>query len=106
MIGNVPILIETGAIDDVVFAIEDKSAAAVALQCDLAARAGGEVDSGCDAITGPTRNRASGGRAQRKRIAADRSNAYPGYLRVIFPSPRSVDHAKQKQHGQRREQSN
>ena len=61
MIGDVLILIETGAIEDVVFVIEDKSAAAVALQCDLAARAGGEVDGRRDVIAGPTRNRASGG---------------------------------------------
>jgi len=106
MIGDVLILIEAGAMEDVVFVIEDKSAAAVALQCDLAARAGGEVDGGRDVIAGPTRNRASGGRTQRKRIAADRSNAYPGYLRVIFPSPRIVDHAQQKQRRHGRKRSN
>ena len=106
MIGDVLILIEAGAMEDVVFVIEDKSAAAVALQCNLAARAGSEVDGGSDVIAGPTRNRASGGRAQRKRIAADRSNAYPGYLRVIFPSPGIIDHAQQKQRRHRRKHSN
>lgn len=106
MIGDVPILIEAGAVDDFVFAIEDKSAAAVALQGNLAARSGGEVDGGRDVIAGPTRNRAGGGRAQRKRVAPDRSNAYPGYLRVIFPSPRIVDHAQQKQRSHRRKHGN
>ena len=106
MIGDVLILIETGAVEDVVFAIKDESAAAVALQCNLAARVRREVDGGSDVIAGPTRNRAHGGRAQRKRIAADRSNAYPGYLRVIFPSPGIIDHAQQKQRRHRRKHSN
>ena len=106
MIGDVLILIETGAVEDVVFAIKDESAAAVALQCNLAARAGSEVDGGSDVIAGPTRNRASGGRAQRKRIAADRCDAYPGDLRVILPSPRLVDQAQKKERRRRRKHSN
>lgn len=105
MIRDVLILIETGAVKDFVLAIEDKSAAAVTSQCNLAAWARGEVDGGRDVIAGPTRNRASGRRTQRKRIAADGCNAHPGYLRVIFPSPRLVDHAQQKQRRYRRKHS-
>jgi hypothetical protein len=40
------ILIEAGAVEDVVLVVENKSAAAITLQCNLAAWAGGEVDGG------------------------------------------------------------